>query len=97
MGLIDVLNGMQNGPRGQRAPGTGSGGMSPIAMAILGLLAFKAVKSFTGGQPSTHPASPGQLPGAAPATPASRTVVASAIYSKADWAAYLRAAPPGAF
>src|SRR5271163_1304677 len=63
MGLLDVLNGMQNGPRGQRAPGTGSGGMSPITMAILGLLAFKAVKSFTGGQPSAHPASPGQLPG----------------------------------
>lgn len=63
MGLIDVLNGMQNGPRGQRAPGAGSGGMSPIAMAILGLLAFKAVKSFTSGQPSAQPASPGQLPG----------------------------------
>jgi uncharacterized protein YidB (DUF937 family) len=62
MGLIDVLNGMQNGPRGQRAPGTGSGGMSPITMAILGLLAFKAVKSFTGGQPSAHPATPGTLP-----------------------------------
>src|SRR5690349_5780813 len=33
MGLIDVLNGMQNGPRGQRtaAPaGTGGGGMSPM-------------------------------------------------------------------
>src|SRR5271155_261297 len=59
MGLLDVLNGMQNGPRGQRAPGTGSGGMSPITMAILGLLAFKAVKSFTGGQASAHPASPG--------------------------------------
>ena len=30
-----------------------------MTMAILGLLAFKAVKSFTGGQPSAHPASPG--------------------------------------
>ena len=30
MGLIDVLNGMQNGPRGPRGPSTGSGGgMSP--------------------------------------------------------------------
>jgi uncharacterized protein YidB (DUF937 family) len=63
MGLLDVLNGMQNGPRGQRTPGASSGGMSPITMAILGLLAFKAVKSFTGGQPSANPASPGVLPG----------------------------------
>jgi uncharacterized protein YidB (DUF937 family) len=66
MGLIDVLNGMQNGPRGQRTPSTGSGGgggMSPITMAILGLLAFKAIKSFSGGQPSAASASPGQLPG----------------------------------
>jgi uncharacterized protein YidB (DUF937 family) len=30
--------------------------MSPITMAILGLLAYKAVKGFTGGQPSTVPA-----------------------------------------
>src|SRR5271156_6619381 len=57
MGLVDVLNGMQNGPHGQRGPANNSGGMSPITMAILGLLAFKAVKSFTGGQPSAHPAS----------------------------------------
>jgi uncharacterized protein YidB (DUF937 family) len=62
MGLLDVLNGMQNGPRGQPNPSAGSGGMSPITMAILGLLAYKAVKSF-GGQPTAHPASPGALPG----------------------------------
>src|ERR1700720_878952 len=62
MGLLDVLNGMQNGPRGQRSPSS-SGGMSPIAMAILGLLAFKAVKSFTGGQPSAQPSNSGVLPG----------------------------------
>jgi len=55
MGLIDVLNGMQNGPRGQRDPGSNSGGMSPITMAILGLLAYKAVKGFTGGQSSAAP------------------------------------------
>lgn len=48
MGLLDVLNGMQNGPRGQRDPN--SGGMSPITMAILGLLAYKAVKSLAGGR-----------------------------------------------
>ena len=65
MGLIDVLNGMQNGPRGQRDPSSssGGGGMSPITMAILGLLAYKAVKRFTGGQPSARPSSPGALPG----------------------------------
>src|SRR5690349_19935671 len=51
MGLIDVLNGMQNGPRGQRDPSatpkSSSGGMSPITMAILGLLAYKAMKGLT--------------------------------------------------
>ncbi|MGC2824011.1 MAG: YidB family protein [Pseudolabrys sp.] len=57
MGLMDVLNGMQNGPRGQRDPSSGSGGMSPITMAILGLLAYKAVKGFTGSQQSTTPSS----------------------------------------
>ncbi len=63
MGLLDVLNGMQNGPRGQPGPASSgsSGGMSPITMAILGLLAYKAVKSFTGQQ--STPASPGASPG----------------------------------
>ena len=46
MGLLDVLNGMQNGPRGEKTPG--SGGMSPITMAILGLLAYKAIKNLGG-------------------------------------------------
>jgi len=54
MGLMDILNGMQNGPRGQQQPPTGgapgSGGMSPIMMALLGLLTYKAVKHI-GGQP----------------------------------------------
>ena len=68
MGLIDVLNGMQNGPRGQREPSssTSSGGMSPITMAILGLLAYKAVKSFSGSQPSNAPASTHVPPGGNP-------------------------------
>jgi len=57
MGLMDVLNGMQNGPRGQRDPSSGSGGMSPITMAILGVLAYKAVKGLTSTQPSS-PTSP---------------------------------------
>ena len=58
MGLIDVLNGMQNGPHGPRGPSTGSGGgMSPITMAILGLLAYKALKGLT-SQPTATPAAP---------------------------------------
>jgi len=61
MGLIDVLNGMQNGPHGQRDPSRG--GMSPITMAILGLLAYKAVKSVTGSQQPAAPANPRVPPG----------------------------------
>lgn len=61
MGLLDVLNGMQNGPRGPSKPGTESGGMSPMTMAILALLAWKAVKHLggsnqTGAQPAPAPA-----------------------------------------
>ncbi|MGA7803385.1 YidB family protein [Bradyrhizobium sp.] len=59
MGLLDVLNGMQHGPRGPSAPSApSSGGMSPMTMAILALLAWKAVKHFS---------QPGSQPGAAPA------------------------------
>ena len=58
MGLLDVLNGMQQGPRGSSSPSApSSGGMSPMTMAIMALLAWKAVKHFT-------------APGAAPASPA---------------------------
>jgi uncharacterized protein YidB (DUF937 family) len=56
MGLLDVLNGMQNGPRGPSDPHDKSGGMSPITMAILALLAYKAVKHIGGGQPAPTPA-----------------------------------------
>src|SRR5437588_98843 len=51
MGLSDILNGMLNGPRGQRQPqpSSGGGGMSPLMMALLGLLAYKALKG-RGGQ-----------------------------------------------
>jgi uncharacterized protein YidB (DUF937 family) len=57
MGLLDVLNGMQQGPRGPSDPSEqSSGGMSPMTMAILGLLAWKAVKHFTGSQPGASPA-----------------------------------------
>jgi uncharacterized protein YidB (DUF937 family) len=58
MGLLDVLNGMQNGPRGPSTPSAQSGGgMSPMTMAILALLAYKAVKHISGGS-----ATPGQAP-----------------------------------
>lgn len=66
MGLLDVLNGMQNGPRGQQNPNASSGGMSPITMAILGLLAYKAVKHFTnqpGAAPTGQNAEPAAMPG----------------------------------
>lgn len=62
MGLLDILNGMQNGPRGRSDSASGSGGMSPITMAILALLAYKAFQKInqpgaqTGG-PATSPAS----------------------------------------
>jgi uncharacterized protein YidB (DUF937 family) len=78
MGLLDVLNGMQHGPHGPSHPSTqSSGGMSPMTMAILGLLAWKAVRHLTGsqpssGQPSRQPsAPPTQIPPTAPgASPA---------------------------
>jgi len=69
MGLLDILNGMQNGPRGRPQPGTGSGsgsgGMSPLTMALLGLLAYKALKHFGGSQSAT-PAGTGRPPSLPP-------------------------------
>src|SRR4051812_32248672 len=64
MGLLDILNGMQHGPRGSSAPSdpNAKGGMSPMTMAILGLLAYKAVKHFGGSQPGGSPAAPAPLP-----------------------------------
>jgi uncharacterized protein YidB (DUF937 family) len=66
MGLLDVLNGMQNGPRGPSQPSeqSGGGGMSPMTMAILALLAWKGIKHFTGNQSGAAPAQvPPKLPG----------------------------------
>jgi uncharacterized protein YidB (DUF937 family) len=65
MGLLDVLNGLQNGPRGQREPSTAtSGGMSNMTMALIALLGYKALKGFTGTQPTP---APGRNPGVNPA------------------------------
>jgi uncharacterized protein YidB (DUF937 family) len=65
MGLADILTGMMHGPRGQRQPSSGGsgGGMSPIMMALLGLLAYKALKG-RGGQaaPSGGMGQTGRLP-----------------------------------
>ena len=70
MGLLDVLNGMMNGPRGPDRPDTqatqadSGGGMSPMTMAILALLAWKGYKHFTGNQTGSAPQpAPGPGPG----------------------------------
>ena len=66
MGLLDVLNGMQNGPRGQPQPSTpGSGGMSKTTMALLAFLAYKAFKGMNPQQPAqagVPSPNPGQRP-----------------------------------
>jgi len=61
MGFLDILNGMQNGPRGQTDPNA-KGGMSPITMAILALLAYKGIKHIT----SNGNQAPAPLPGGNP-------------------------------
>ena len=70
MGLLDVLNGMQNGPRGQPQPAApGSGGMSKTTMALLAFLAYKAYKGLNqpqpaqAGVPSPNPGGEPQEPG----------------------------------
>jgi uncharacterized protein YidB (DUF937 family) len=79
MGLLDILNGMQNGPRGPSEPqhtdphGSdphAKGGMSPITMAILGLLAYKAYKHF-GGSPQPSPTNRPSVPPSGPSVNAS--------------------------
>jgi uncharacterized protein YidB (DUF937 family) len=64
MGLLDILNGMQNGPRGSSDSTAKGGGMSPMTLAILALLGYKAFKHLTEGQSGANPA------GNAPASPA---------------------------
>lgn len=60
MGLLDVLNGMQNGPRGpsKSSAESESGGLSPLTLAILAVLGYKALKHLTGGKPEASPAAP---------------------------------------
>jgi len=61
MGLLDVLNGMQNAPGGQRTPGTGGGGggLSPMTMALLGTLAYKVIKSLMDNRATAASTKPG--------------------------------------
>jgi uncharacterized protein YidB (DUF937 family) len=69
MGLMDVLNGMKNGPRGQtESSATTTGGMSPLTMGLLALLAYKVLKG--GGILGSSPPQP---PSAGPATHADRS------------------------
>jgi uncharacterized protein YidB (DUF937 family) len=68
MGLLDVLNGMQNGPRGEPQPAPpGSGGMSKTTMALLAFLAYKAFKSLNNPQPA-QAGVPSRYPSALPST-----------------------------
>lgn len=66
MGLLDILNGMQNGPRGPSDPNDKSGGMSPMTMAILALLAYKGYKHLTGGQATSTAGNAPQAPAPQP-------------------------------
>jgi uncharacterized protein YidB (DUF937 family) len=66
VGLADILTGMMHGPRGQQQQprsSSGGGGMSPIMMALLGLLAYKAFKGRGGQGPNPgateRPVAPG--------------------------------------
>ena len=63
MGLLDVLSGMSNPEAGQSAPAS-SGGMSPITKAIIGVLAYQAIKAFTANQASAGTSPDKQSPGA---------------------------------
>jgi uncharacterized protein YidB (DUF937 family) len=61
MGLMDVLNGMKNGPRGQVGSSATTGGMSPLTMGLLALLAYKALKAggiLGSGTPQPQAAGP---------------------------------------
>jgi uncharacterized protein YidB (DUF937 family) len=64
MGLLDVLSGMTNAESGQRAPESTGGGMSPMTKAIIGMLAYQAIKAFTASQASAGTSVDKQSPGA---------------------------------
>ena len=61
MGLLDVLNGMQNASGAQRTQqdNGGGGGLSPMMIAMLGTIAFKVVRSLMDNQASAATGRPG--------------------------------------
>lgn len=72
MSLMDILNSLQNGPLGAGGPAGGAasaptsapaggsrGGMSPMTMALLALLAYKAIKGFGSSPAQASSAAPG--------------------------------------
>lgn len=67
MGLLDILNGMQNGPRGNStSTAASSSSMSPVTIALMGLLAYKAIKQLSPGQSNTATTSPNEPASANP-------------------------------
>ena len=81
MGFLDVLNGMQNGPRG-KVDATAKDGMSPITMSILALLAYKGIKYLQSapGAPNLQPSGSSQpAPNAGPGPTSSKTAQPSAL------------------
>src|SRR5258708_13107642 len=81
MGLLDVLNGMQNGPRGPSNPNAQTGGgMSPMTMTILALLPYNSGKHLGGSHPPAAPApapSPAHTVNAPPPPPATPSAPAA--------------------
>ncbi len=74
MGLLDILNGMANGPRAPETAGQDGGksdGMSPMTMAILALLAYKAMKHFGGNDQQSPDAQ--RIPSPQPGTTTAST------------------------
>jgi len=62
MGLLDMLTGMQSGTGA--ANSRGGGGMSPMTKALIGVIAYTAIKSFTGSRASAGTNAGTQTPGA---------------------------------
>jgi uncharacterized protein YidB (DUF937 family) len=64
MGLLDILQGMSNRPHGQATSPSRGGGMSPIALGLLGLLAYQTFKkeAHLRSNPPTAPSGSGSGP-----------------------------------
>jgi hypothetical protein len=62
MGLLDVLNGMAHGPRGEPQPTAPGGGMSKTTMALFALLAYKAYMSMGAQRAQAPQPAPARYP-----------------------------------